>query len=87
LRERAGLTGEDVAQHLGWSGSKVSRLELHPNGGERKQLERLAQAKNRTKVVEFSVSYPTKESVPLVRREPENKAIGCACCHGRQRGR
>ncbi|WP_433188820.1 helix-turn-helix domain-containing protein [Actinoallomurus sp. CA-150999] len=27
LRERAELTGDDVAEHLGWSASKVSRIE------------------------------------------------------------
>src|ERR1700722_2121512 len=32
LRERKGLTGEDVAQRLGWSGSKVSRIERHRTG-------------------------------------------------------
>jgi transcriptional regulator with XRE-family HTH domain len=32
LRERTGLTGEDVAQRLGWSGSKVSRIERHRTG-------------------------------------------------------
>jgi transcriptional regulator with XRE-family HTH domain len=32
LRERAGLTGEQVSQRLGWSGSKLSRIELHRIG-------------------------------------------------------
>jgi transcriptional regulator with XRE-family HTH domain len=32
LRERTGLTGEEVAHRLGWSGSKVSRIELHRIG-------------------------------------------------------
>lgn len=27
LREAAGLTGDDVAEHVGWSASKISRLE------------------------------------------------------------
>jgi len=27
LRERAGLTGDEVAEHVGWSASKVSRIE------------------------------------------------------------
>jgi transcriptional regulator with XRE-family HTH domain len=29
LRELAGLTGDEVAEQLGWSGSKVSRIELN----------------------------------------------------------
>jgi transcriptional regulator with XRE-family HTH domain len=29
LRERADLTGEEVAEQLGWSGSKISRIELN----------------------------------------------------------
>jgi transcriptional regulator with XRE-family HTH domain len=29
LRELASLTGDDVAEQLGWSGSKVSRIELN----------------------------------------------------------
>jgi transcriptional regulator with XRE-family HTH domain len=32
LRERTGLSGEEVAQQLGWSGSKVSRIELRRTG-------------------------------------------------------
>jgi transcriptional regulator with XRE-family HTH domain len=32
LRERAGLTGEQVSKRLGWSGSKLSRIELHRIG-------------------------------------------------------
>jgi transcriptional regulator with XRE-family HTH domain len=32
LRERAGLTGEQASQRLGWSGSKLSRIELHRIG-------------------------------------------------------
>jgi transcriptional regulator with XRE-family HTH domain len=38
LRERTGLTGEDVAHRLGWSGSKVSRIELHRIGVKRDDL-------------------------------------------------
>lgn len=32
LRERAGLTGEQASKRLGWSGSKLSRIELHRIG-------------------------------------------------------
>jgi transcriptional regulator with XRE-family HTH domain len=32
LREQAGLSGDEVAGRLGWSGSKVSRIETHRTG-------------------------------------------------------
>jgi transcriptional regulator with XRE-family HTH domain len=41
LRERTGLTGEEVAHRLGWSGSKVSRIELHRIGVKRNDLRDL----------------------------------------------
>ncbi|HEY1965753.1 MAG TPA: helix-turn-helix transcriptional regulator [Acidobacteriaceae bacterium] len=41
LRERTGLTGEEVADRLGWSGSKVSRIELHRIGVKQADLRRL----------------------------------------------
>lgn len=41
LRERTGLTGDEVAQRLGWSGSKVSRIELHRTGVKPSDLRRL----------------------------------------------
>ena len=41
LRERAGLTGEDVSQRLGWSGSKLSRIELHRIGVKQADLRKL----------------------------------------------
>lgn len=41
LRERTGLTGDEVAQRLGWSGSKVSRIETHRTGVKPADLRRL----------------------------------------------
>ncbi len=41
LRERAGLTGEEVSQQLGWSGSKLSRIELHRIGVKQADLREL----------------------------------------------
>jgi transcriptional regulator with XRE-family HTH domain len=41
LRERTGLTGEEVAERLGWSGSKVSRIELQRTGVKRDDLLKL----------------------------------------------
>lgn len=41
LRERADLTGEEAAQRLGWSGSKLSRIELHRSGVKPADLRNL----------------------------------------------
>ena len=41
LRERTGLTGEEVAERLGWSGCKVSRIELQRTGVKRDDLVKL----------------------------------------------
>jgi len=41
LREQAGFTGEDASQRLGWSGSKLSRIELHRIGVKQADLRRL----------------------------------------------
>src|SRR5262249_34351842 len=41
LRERTGLTGEEVSQRLGWSGSKLSRIELHRIGVKQADLRNL----------------------------------------------
>jgi transcriptional regulator with XRE-family HTH domain len=41
LRERTGLTGEEVAERLGWSGSKISRIELHRTGIKQADLRQL----------------------------------------------
>lgn len=38
LRERAGFTGEQVADRLGWSGSKVSRIETGKLGVKEEDL-------------------------------------------------
>ncbi|HUZ39211.1 MAG TPA: helix-turn-helix transcriptional regulator [Streptosporangiaceae bacterium] len=41
LRELTGMTGEEVARLLGWSGSKVSRIELRRTGLKQADLTRL----------------------------------------------
>jgi len=41
LREVTGLTGEEVSQRLGWSGSKLSRIELHRIGVKQSDLRKL----------------------------------------------
>ena len=39
LRERAGLTGDEAAATLNWSGSKISRIELNRIGVKRDDLD------------------------------------------------
>ena len=41
LRERAGLTGDEAAATLNWSGSKISRIELNRIGVKRDDLDKL----------------------------------------------
>jgi transcriptional regulator with XRE-family HTH domain len=41
LRERAGLTGEEASERLGWSGSKLSRIERHHIGVKQADLRKL----------------------------------------------
>lgn len=41
LREQAGFTGDQAADRLGWSGSKISRIETHRIGIRRTDLEKL----------------------------------------------
>jgi transcriptional regulator with XRE-family HTH domain len=41
LRERAGLTGDEAAERLGWSGSKISRIETHRIGVKEADLKKL----------------------------------------------
>jgi transcriptional regulator with XRE-family HTH domain len=41
LREHAGMSGDMVAEQLGWSASKVSRIETHRTGVKRRDLDRL----------------------------------------------
>ena len=41
LRERAGITGDEAAERLGWSASKISRIETHRIGVKPADLRRL----------------------------------------------
>lgn len=41
LRERADLTGDQAAERLGWSGSKISRIETHRIGVKPTDLKKL----------------------------------------------
>lgn len=65
LRERAGLTGEEVAEQLGWSGSKVSRIELYRTGVKAADLIRLLQL--------YGVSPDHQAELLALAREPRRK--------------
>lgn len=41
LREETGLSGDEVAERLGWSGSKISRIETNRTGVKAADLRRL----------------------------------------------
>jgi transcriptional regulator with XRE-family HTH domain len=41
LREHAGLNGEEASERLGWSGSKLSRIERHHIGVKQADLRKL----------------------------------------------
>lgn len=41
LREYTGMSGDEVASHLGWSGSKISRIETHRTGIKPDDLEQM----------------------------------------------
>jgi transcriptional regulator with XRE-family HTH domain len=41
LREHAGLTGDEAAERLGWSGSKISRIETNRIGVKKSDISKL----------------------------------------------
>jgi transcriptional regulator with XRE-family HTH domain len=41
LREETGLSGDEIADRLGWSGSKISRIETHRTGVKQADLDKL----------------------------------------------
>ena len=61
LRERAGFTGDEVAERLGWSGSKISRIELHRIGIKQADLLRLLDL--------YGVAEEHRESLVALGRE------------------
>lgn len=63
LRERAGFTGDEVAERLGWSGSKISRIELHRIGIKQADLQKLLDL--------YSVSHTHRDDLLALSREPE----------------
>jgi transcriptional regulator with XRE-family HTH domain len=65
LRERTGLTGEEVAERLGWSGSKVSRIELHRTGVKQADLGQLLDL--------YGVAEPYRQDLIALAREPAKR--------------
>jgi transcriptional regulator with XRE-family HTH domain len=66
LRERSGLTGEEVAARLGWSGSKVSRIELHRIGIKQPDLRKLLDL--------YGVGEPHRSELQALARESSQKS-------------
>jgi len=66
LRERAGFTGEQVAERLGWSGSKVSRIETTKLGVKEADLRLLLEL--------YRVGEPRRSEVLALAREPAKPA-------------
>jgi transcriptional regulator with XRE-family HTH domain len=65
LRERAGLTEEEVAERLDWSSSKLSRIELHRTGLKPHDLARLLEL--------YQVSEAHREELLELAREPRRR--------------
>jgi transcriptional regulator with XRE-family HTH domain len=61
LRERAGLIGEEVAERLGWSTSKLSRIETSKSGVKQEDLELLLDL--------YSVAEPHRSELTALARE------------------
>lgn len=61
LRERAGITGDQASDRLGWSGSKLSRIENSKIGVKREDLQLLLDL--------YRVSEPHRSDVLALARE------------------
>jgi transcriptional regulator with XRE-family HTH domain len=62
LREHAGLTGDEAAERLGWSGSKISRIETHRIGVKPADLSKLLDL--------YGVEASRREEISAFAREP-----------------
>src|SRR5215467_14881196 len=67
FRERAGLTGEEAAHHLGWSGSKLSRIELHRIGVKQADLRKL--------LALYGVDEAYRDELLALARESKHKSL------------
>jgi transcriptional regulator with XRE-family HTH domain len=65
LRELAGLTGEEVADRLSWSPSKVSRIELYRTGIKTADLSKLLDL--------YAVAETHRGELLALAREPRRK--------------
>jgi transcriptional regulator with XRE-family HTH domain len=66
LRERTGMNGEEVAERLGWSGSKVSRIELGRTGIKQDDLRHLLNL--------YGVEEPYRDDLIALARESAQKS-------------
>lgn len=66
LRERAGYTGDQAADRLGWSASKLSRIETDKIGIKEKDVGRLLDL--------YRVSEPHREELLALARESKQTA-------------
>jgi transcriptional regulator with XRE-family HTH domain len=66
LRERAGFIGEEVAERLGWSTSKLSRIETSKSGVKQEDLDLLLDL--------YAVSEPRRSEVLELARESARTA-------------
>lgn len=67
LREHAGLTGEEASQQLGWSGSKLSRIELHRIGVKQADLRKLLEL--------YRVDDSYREELLALARESRQRGV------------
>jgi len=67
LRERAGLTGEEAAERVGWSGSKISRIERHQIGVKLTDLRKL--------LALYGVDESYREELLALARESRQRAL------------
>jgi transcriptional regulator with XRE-family HTH domain len=66
LRERAGVTGEEAAERLGWSASKISRIETHRSGVKQADLRHLLDL--------YQVTGPHRDELLALARESTQKS-------------
>jgi transcriptional regulator with XRE-family HTH domain len=67
LREHAGLTGEEASERLGWSGSKLSRIELHRIGVKQADLRKL--------LALYGVDESYRDELLALARESKQKGL------------
>jgi transcriptional regulator with XRE-family HTH domain len=75
LRERAGFTGEQAAERLNWSGSKLSRIETSKSGVREEDLRLLLDL--------YRIDEPHRSEVlTLARESPRTASAGSAAVAG-----